>query len=221
MLITNLDLVTTDLRKSNNSNHKSSSMSTESRSPGGTPLVNSNSSNTNNTNNSSKSDSLANRPSTDFSIDAIMGRSNNYSIQQQLKIMDYHHYHGKDFIKRDEEQSYDEEEEIDEKHNSKAKRARRKRTQFSQDQLVYLEGLFCVCQYLTVAERSKVAKDLCLSETQVKTWFQNRRTKSKRQRNTIPESSIRQHQHQQHEYQPFSALMVTPRNGFTFPSSLN
>lgn len=98
MLITNLDLVmTTGLRKSNNNNnnHKSSSMSTESRSSSvggcnGTPLVNSNSNCSNNTNN--KSNSLTNRPSTDFSIEAIMGRSNNDHIQSQSQSQHHQHH---------------------------------------------------------------------------------------------------------------------------------
>lgn len=36
-------------------------------------------------------------------------------------------------------------------------------------------------KYLSVSDRSKIAKRLGLSDTQVKTWFQNRRTKWKRQ----------------------------------------
>lgn len=36
-------------------------------------------------------------------------------------------------------------------------------------------------KYLSVSDRGKIAKQLALSDTQVKTWFQNRRTKWKRQ----------------------------------------
>ena len=38
-------------------------------------------------------------------------------------------------------------------------------------------------KYLSVADRGQVAETLNLSETQVKTWYQNRRTKWKRQTN--------------------------------------
>ena len=37
-------------------------------------------------------------------------------------------------------------------------------------------------KYLTLIERSKVAIHLDLTERQVKTWFQNRRTKYRRQK---------------------------------------
>ncbi|RXG71281.1 BarH-like 2 homeobox protein [Armadillidium vulgare] len=42
-------------------------------------------------------------------------------------------------------------------------------------------SLFRLQKYLSVADRSDVAEALNLSETQVKTWYQNRRTKWKRQ----------------------------------------
>ncbi|XP_050733774.1 barH-like 2 homeobox protein [Eriocheir sinensis] len=63
----------------------------------------------------------------------------------------------------------------------KSKKPRRRRTAFTHAQLAYLERKFRVQKYLSVADRSDVAEALNLSETQVKTWYQNRRTKWKRQ----------------------------------------
>ncbi|KAF2361085.1 Homeobox domain [Trinorchestia longiramus] len=61
------------------------------------------------------------------------------------------------------------------------KKPRRRRTAFTHAQLAFLERKFRVQKYLSVADRSDVAEALNLSETQVKTWYQNRRTKWKRQ----------------------------------------
>ena len=36
-------------------------------------------------------------------------------------------------------------------------------------------------KYLTINERNNLAKNLNLTDTQIKTWFQNRRTKWKKQ----------------------------------------
>ncbi|KAG5866343.1 hypothetical protein JTB14_036712 [Gonioctena quinquepunctata] len=64
---------------------------------------------------------------------------------------------------------------------SKNRKPRRRRTAFTHAQLAYLERKFRCQKYLSVADRSDVADALNLSETQVKTWYQNRRTKWKRQ----------------------------------------
>ncbi|XP_060835108.1 barH-like 2 homeobox protein [Rhopalosiphum padi] len=61
------------------------------------------------------------------------------------------------------------------------RKVRRRRTAFTHAQLAYLERKFRSQKYLSVADRSDVAEALNLSETQVKTWYQNRRTKWKRQ----------------------------------------
>ncbi|XP_037916947.1 homeobox protein ceh-1 isoform X2 [Hermetia illucens] len=61
------------------------------------------------------------------------------------------------------------------------RKPRRRRTAFTHAQLAYLERKFRCQKYLSVADRSDVADTLNLSETQVKTWYQNRRTKWKRQ----------------------------------------
>ncbi|MGH0174209.1 UNVERIFIED_CONTAM: hypothetical protein FKN15_067457, partial [Acipenser sinensis] len=58
---------------------------------------------------------------------------------------------------------------------------RRMRTKFTSEQIHKLEKTFSKHKYLGVSERLKVAEKLHLSETQVKTWFQNRRMKLKRE----------------------------------------
>lgn len=54
------------------------------------------------------------------------------------------------------------------------------RATFSGAQIDELEKAFQATQYLTTAERSRLAERLALSESQVKIWFQNRRTKCRR-----------------------------------------
>ncbi|XP_078054483.1 NK1 transcription factor-related protein 1 [Mustelus asterias] len=75
-------------------------------------------------------------------------------------------------------------------HRSKRKRSgsdaksgkpRRARTAFTYEQLVALENKFKSTRYLSVCERLNLALSLSLTETQVKIWFQNRRTKWKKQ----------------------------------------
>ncbi|KAK8733722.1 hypothetical protein OTU49_006452, partial [Cherax quadricarinatus] len=58
---------------------------------------------------------------------------------------------------------------------------RRARTAFTYEQLVSLENKFKHTRYLSVCERLNLALALNLTETQVKIWFQNRRTKWKKQ----------------------------------------
>lgn len=61
------------------------------------------------------------------------------------------------------------------------KKPRKARTAFSDLQLKALERQFDRQKYLTVQDRTDLAQRLGLSDTQVKTWYQNRRTKWKRQ----------------------------------------
>ncbi|XP_035519887.1 ventral homeobox [Morone saxatilis] len=58
---------------------------------------------------------------------------------------------------------------------------RRVRTKFTPDQIDKLEKIFNKHKYLDAGERVKTAQKLSLTETQVRTWFQNRRMKLKRE----------------------------------------
>ncbi|CAF3560354.1 unnamed protein product [Rotaria sp. Silwood1] len=61
------------------------------------------------------------------------------------------------------------------------KKPRKARTAFTDQQLNCLEKSFEKQKYLSVQDRMELAACLSLSDTQVKTWYQNRRTKWKRQ----------------------------------------
>lgn len=56
-----------------------------------------------------------------------------------------------------------------------SKKQRKARTAFSDHQLHSLEKSFTRQKYLSVQDRMELANKLGISDTQVKTWFQNRR----------------------------------------------
>jgi len=59
--------------------------------------------------------------------------------------------------------------------SSKSKKTRKARTAFTDHQLNTLEQSFERQKYLSVQDRMELASKLNLSDTQVKTWYQNRR----------------------------------------------
>merc|ERR1719278_145435 len=61
------------------------------------------------------------------------------------------------------------------------RKQRKARTAFSDYQLQTLERSFEKQKSLSVQDRQELAAELNLTDTQVKTWYQNRRTKWKRQ----------------------------------------
>uniref|UniRef100_A0A182JDZ9 Uncharacterized protein n=1 Tax=Anopheles atroparvus TaxID=41427 RepID=A0A182JDZ9_ANOAO len=77
-------------------------------------------------------------------------------------------------------------------------RKKRSRAAFSHAQVFELERRFAQQRYLSGPERAELAKNLRLTETQVKIWFQNRRYKTKRK------------QIQQHEAALLSATKRVP-----------
>ncbi|KAL3068430.1 hypothetical protein niasHT_030721 [Heterodera trifolii] len=65
--------------------------------------------------------------------------------------------------------------------NARGKKTRKPRTIYSSAQLAELNNEFNKSQYLALPDRAALAAHLGLTQTQVKIWFQNRRSKSKKQ----------------------------------------
>nr|NP_001027672.1 distal-less [Ciona intestinalis]CAC08210.1 Distal-less [Ciona intestinalis] len=65
-------------------------------------------------------------------------------------------------------------------NTSKSKKKRNPRTVYSNYQLQELHMYFKKVQYLALPERARLAAALGLTQTQVKVWFQNRRSKIKK-----------------------------------------
>ncbi|XP_060944959.1 homeobox protein Dlx2a [Limanda limanda] len=64
--------------------------------------------------------------------------------------------------------------------NGKPKKVRKPRTIYSSFQLAALQRRFQKTQYLALPERAELAASMGLTQTQIKIWFQNRRSKFKK-----------------------------------------
>ncbi|XP_071515930.1 uncharacterized protein [Panulirus ornatus] len=67
----------------------------------------------------------------------------------------------------------------------KGKKMRKPRTIYSSLQLQQLNKIFQRTQYLSLPERAELAAKLGLTQTQVKVWFQNKRSKCKKMMKTV------------------------------------
>lgn len=90
-----------------------------------------------------------------------------------------------------------------------SEKPKRMRTIFTMDQLERLELEFTRQQYMVGGQRFYLSKELGLTETQVKVWFQNRRIKWRKQLIEQQRSKIRQQKEQnvvgQGEEKPFQS----------------
>lgn len=105
--------------------------------------------------------------------------------------------------------------EFDGQHGGSSNSSKRIRTIFTQEQLDALEVEFMRQQYMVGSERSYLAAQLQLTESQVKIWFQNRRIKWRK-----GQSPAEQH-HQQQKQQDNAASNFNEHSSSFFNESTN
>ncbi|XP_023216389.1 homeobox protein Dlx6a-like [Centruroides vittatus] len=102
--------------------------------------------------------------------------------------------------------------------NGKGKKMRKPRTIYSSLQLQQLNRRFQRTQYLALPERAELAASLGLTQTQVKIWFQNRRSKYKKMLKAQQQQQ-QQPPQQQNQTPTTNPNMVPPNPASTPPES--
>lgn len=100
-----------------------------------------------------------------------MSSNKKWQFCQNAKCLWYKNVHGvsvKDEADREISSSRD-------SPSSRLKKPRKARTAFTDHQLAQLERSFERQKYLSVQDRMELAASLNITDTQVKTWYQNRR----------------------------------------------
>ena len=104
-------------------------------------------------------------------------------------------------------------------------RKQKQRPLFSQQQVQRLEKEFSKEKYLTEAKRTELSTDLKLTETQVKTWFQNRRTKWRKEiKDEVASSTLGERQATRVAQPPLHAAFGVAglsQNAFTHSQALS
>uniref|UniRef100_T1J0D4 Homeobox domain-containing protein n=1 Tax=Strigamia maritima TaxID=126957 RepID=T1J0D4_STRMM len=119
------------------------------------------------------------RSNKEFTIERILGRMSPPCSEQQGSSSASS---GQEVMSGQEQEldDVDVEDGSDENNRGKDERKKRPRTAFTAAQIKALETEFERNKYLSVSKRLLLSKSLKLTETQIKIWFQNRRTKWKR-----------------------------------------